>query len=335
MSTESNKPELKILKHSQLNTGTFASQGCGMGINISSTTEKPKIKVTANWLKIQQEMTANLTSKGLHTICAEGACPNIVECWSKKHAAFMILGDVCTRRCTFCYVKKGRPTTIDLQEPSNLAQTAFDMGLKHIVITSVTRDDLKDGGASHFVNCIKEIRTLYSNNNKSITIEVLTPDFKRKSGALEAIIAAKPDVLNHNIETMPRLYSTVRIGSSYTYSLDFLRSIKQIDPMIFTKSGFMLGLGETEDEIVQTLQDLRNADVDFVTIGQYLRPTTYHHEVKKAITDEEFARYKQIALDMGFLMVASSKLTRSSYHADEDFEILKQNRQQLHTTISI
>lgn len=297
---------------------------CGMGG--FGNYSKPKVRVQSDWGQIQKDMTAKLTSRNLHTICAEGACPNIAECWSKKHAAFMILGDVCTRRCTFCYVRKGRPVTVDSQEPANLAQTVFDMGLRHVVITSVTRDDLQDGGASHFVKCMEEIRSLYAAEGKKITIELLTPDFKRKEGALEMVVKAKPDVFNHNIETMKRLYPTVRLGSSYDFSLNFLASIKKIDPSIFTKSGFMLGLGEIEEEIIETLEDLRKHDVDFVTIGQYLRPTKFHHDVVEYVSDEKFNYYKKIAQDMGFLMISSSKLTRSSYHADDDFERMVENR---------
>lgn len=292
---------------------------------------KPTIRMPSDWSKTQQSMLSKLTDANLNTICAQGACPNIAECWSKKHAAFMILGDVCTRRCTFCYVKKGRPITVDINEPDNLARTCFDMGLKHVVITSVTRDDLKYGGADHFVQCINAIRALYESHDQEVTIEVLTPDFKRKEGALELVVAVKPDVFNHNVETVQRLYPTVRIGSSYTYSMQFLKRIKELDPMLFTKSGFMLGLGETEQEVIETLQDLRQSNVDFVTIGQYLQPSSMHISIEQYITDETFARYKEIALSMGFLMVSSSRLTRSSYHAGEHFAELKAQRLQSRT----
>lgn len=287
---------------------------------------KPRVTIAANWEQVKNDTCGQLKTSRLNTICAEGACPNISECWSKKHAAFMILGDVCTRRCTFCYVKKGRPNQIDEQEPENLAQTVFDMGLKHVVITSVTRDDLKDGGSTHFKNCIDAIRAKYKAADKKITIEVLTPDFRRKEGALEIVLAAAPDVYNHNIETIPRLYSTVRLGANYMDSLSLLKAVKEKSPTIFTKSGLMLGLGEKEEEVIDVLKDLRAHGVDFVTIGQYLQPTKKHHEVLEYASIEKFEFFKAKAKELGFLMISSSPLTRSSYHADEDFEIMVQKR---------
>lgn len=287
--------------------------------------EKPKIRVSHEWKQIRNETTADLKKARLHTICAEGACPNIAECWSKKHAAFMVMGDVCTRRCTFCHVKKGRPTELDIEEPENLADTVQSMGLRHVVVTSVTRDDLRDGGAGHFAEIVRAIRR----KNPNTTIELLTPDFRRKGGALEKVLEAKPDVFNHNVETVPRLYPTVRLGSNFFDSLALLKDAKRIMPEVFTKSGIMLGLGETEEEILEVMDYMRDHNIDFMTIGQYLRPTKMHHEVVEYVTVEKFDYYKQKALEKGFLMVSSSPLTRSSYHADEDFEILRKQRDEL------
>lgn len=284
--------------------------------------EKPKIRVSHEWKQIRNETTADLKKARLHTICAEGACPNIAECWSKKHAAFMVMGDVCTRRCTFCHVKKGRPTELDIEEPENLADTVQSMGLRHVVVTSVTRDDLRDGGAGHFAEIVRAIRR----KNPNTTIELLTPDFRRKGGALEKVLEAKPDVFNHNVETVPRLYPTVRLGSNFFDSLALLKDAKRIMPEVFTKSGIMLGLGETEEEILEVMDYMRDHDIDFMTIGQYLRPTKMHHEVMEYVTVEKFDYYKQKALEKGFLMVSSSPLTRSSYHADEDFDVLRKQR---------
>lgn len=258
----------------------------------------------------------------LHTVCEEAACPNIGECWSRKHATVMILGDICTRACAFCNVATGRPGAVDPMEPDNLAVTVATMGLKHVVITSVDRDDLADGGADQFVRCIQRIRE----TSPGTTIEVLTPDFRHKDGALEAVIAARPDVFNHNLETVPRLYPTIRPGARYYHSLRLLDRAKDLDPASFTKSGIMVGLGEERLEVLQVMDDLRSARVDFLTIGQYLQPTPRHASVSRFVTPEEFAEYKRIGESKGFLMVASTPLTRSSYHADRDFVSLREAR---------
>lgn len=258
----------------------------------------------------------------LNTVCQEAACPNIGECWSQKHATVMILGSVCTRACRFCNVKTGIPDLLDPHEPDNLANAISELGLNHVVITSVDRDDLDDGGASHFAECIKKIRLKAPNT----TIEILTPDFLRKDGALETVVKAKPDVYNHNIETVPSLYAQIRPGARYYHSINLLDNVKKIDPTIFTKSGIMVGLGETKDEVLQIMDDLRAAEVDFITIGQYLQPTPKHAEVKRFVTPEEFEYYARIARIKGFLMVSSSPLTRSSYHAGDDFKKLYQAR---------
>ena len=284
--------------------------------------EKPKIRVSHDWQKIRNETTANLKKARLTTICAEGACPNIAECWSKKHAAFMVMGDVCTRRCTFCHVKKGRPQELDIDEPENLADTVAAMGLKHVVVTSVTRDDLKDGGAAHFNALVNAIRR----KNPNTTIELLTPDFRRKAGALELVLDSKPDVFNHNVETIPRLYPTVRLGSNFLDSLALLKEAKKIMPEVFTKSGIMVGLGETDEEVLEVMDYMRAHDIDFMTIGQYLQPTKMHHPVIEYVSMEKFKYYEEQAKAKGFLMISSSPLTRSSYYADEDFDILKANR---------
>ena len=264
-----------------------------------------------------------MRAHGLHTVCEEAACPNIGECWSRGHVTVMILGDICTRACAFCNVKTGRPGVVDALEPENLALSVASMGLKHVVVTSVDRDDLDDGGAAQFVRCIERIREA----SPGTTIEVLTPDFRNKEGALEAVIAARPDVFNHNLETVPRLYRTIRPGARYVHSLRLLDQAKKIDPTIFTKSGIMVGLGEERREVLQVMDDQRSADVDFLTIGQYLRPTPRHAPVDRYVTPDEFEDYRRLALARGFLMVASSPLTRSSYHADRDFETLRAARQ--------
>lgn len=276
----------------------------------------PLTKEYSNVSKLMRKMK-------LCTICEEARCPNRSECWAERTASFLILGDTCTRSCKFCNVKKGKPAAgVDDLEPENLAQSVNQMGLKHVVITSVTRDDLKDGGASQFVKSIELIRK----KSPETTIEVLTPDFKNQTGALEVVIKAAPDVFNHNMETVPRLYKVVRAMGNYRYSLNVLKEVKAIAPSIFTKSGIMLGLGETEQEILQVMDDLRDADVDFITIGQYLQPTTKNHPVSDYITPEKFEEYKKIAYDKGFLMVSSSPLTRSSHHAGEDFKLLIEKR---------
>ncbi len=278
------------------------------------------------WLKIRVSNTKNdlelkplFKSYGINTVCEEAACPNIRDCWSKKHAAFIIMGQVCTRACKFCNIATGKPDTLDQNEPRNLALTIREMKLKHAVITSVDRDDLEDGGADHFIKCIKEIREISPNT----TIELLTPDFKKDVNLGLRVAREKPDVFNHNIETVPRLYGTIRPGARYFSSLNLLYSVKASNPEIFTKSGFMLGLGETDTEISQILDDLRAAKVDFVTIGQYLQPTPRHADVDRYVTPKEFDYYKRLAKVKGFLMVSSSPFTRSSYHADSDFLKLK------------
>jgi lipoic acid synthetase len=258
----------------------------------------------------------------LNTVCEEAACPNIGECWAKKHATIMILGSVCTRACAFCNIKTGRPDLLDPHEPERVAAALAQLNLAHVVITSVDRDDLPDGGAEHFAQTIGAIRK----TSPKTTIEVLTPDFLRKEGALEIVVRARPDVYNHNLETVPRLYRTVRPGARYFHSLSLLKKVKDLDPSIFTKSGIMVGLGESKEEIFQVMDDLRSAEVDFMTIGQYLRPTPKHHEVMRFVDPEEFLEYERMARGKGFLMVSASPLTRSSYHAGDDFEKLKQAR---------
>ena len=258
----------------------------------------------------------------LNTVCQEANCPNITECWSKKHATFMIMGDTCTRGCAFCDVKTGKPNKLDPLEPLKISKAVKELNLNHVVITSVDRDDLKDGGANHFKKVVLETKK----NNPSTTIEVLTPDFLRKGNAFEKVLEASPDVFNHNIETVPSLYLTVRPGSRYYASIKLLESAKKIKSDIFTKSGLMVGLGENKDEILQVMDDLRTANVDFLTIGQYLQPSPKHHPLERYYKPHEFSELKNIALSKGFLLVASSPLTRSSYHADEDFKKLKRAR---------
>ena len=259
----------------------------------------------------------------LNTVCEEAACPNIGECWSKKHATVMIMGDTCTRACAFCNVKTGIPGALNPHEPDNLAEAIAKLGLSHVVVTSVDRDDLEDGGAAHFALCIEKIRA----RSPETTIEVLTPDFLRKQASIKVVADARPDVYNHNIETVPRLYKAIRPGARYFNSLHLLKTVKEIDPSIFTKSGLMVGLGEEKDEVLQVMDDLRAADVDFITIGQYLQPTPEHAKLQAYISLEDFDYYARMARAKGFLMVASSPLTRSSYHAGEDFEKLKKARE--------
>ncbi len=259
----------------------------------------------------------------LNTVCEEAACPNIGECWSKRHATVMIMGDTCTRACAFCNIKTGVPGALNPHEPDNLAEALARLGLSHVVITSVDRDDLPDGGAAHFAECITKIRA----RCPETTIEVLTPDFLRKEASIAVVTRARPDVYNHNIETVPRLYKAIRPGARYFNSLHLLKTVKEIDPSVFTKSGLMVGLGEEREEVLQVMDDLRAADVDFITIGQYLRPTPEHAEVKAYVTPEGFDYYARMARAKGFLMVASSPLTRSSYHAGEDFEKMRQARE--------
>jgi lipoyl synthase len=258
----------------------------------------------------------------LNTVCEEAACPNIGECWKLKHATMMILGQVCTRACAFCNVATGRPDLIDPHEPERVGEAVAALGLAHVVVTSVDRDDLDDGGARQFAQTIAAIRAAAP----ATTIEVLTPDFLRKEGALETVVAARPDVFNHNLETVPRLYAEVRPGARYFHSLRLLDQVKRLDPALFTKSGIMVGLGEDRTEVLQVMDDLRAADVDFLTIGQYLQPTPKHHAIARFVAPEEFAGYKSFALGKGFLLVSAAPLTRSSYHAGEDFARLRTAR---------
>ena len=280
---------------------------------------RTKIIDTHNYFKTKEI----INKKKLHTVCQEASCPNISECWSKRHATFMIMGDTCTRACSFCNVKTGKPSHLDSFEPTKIAQATKELKLKHVVITSVDRDDLKDGGANHFSKVILETRKM----NHETTIEVLTPDFLRKGDAYKKVVYANPDVFNHNIETVPSLYRRVRPGSRYFASVNLLKSVKEINKKIFTKSGIMLGLGETKDEIIQVMDDLLSANVDFLTIGQYLQPTVKHFPLNRYVHPEEFKELKELALSKGFLIVASSPLTRSSYHADEDFSKMKKLRE--------
>jgi lipoic acid synthetase len=280
------------------------------------------IRVKAPTSEAYGETRRLMREKGLNTVCEEAACPNIGECWSRKHATVMILGNICTRACAFCNVTTGKPGPLDAMEPENLAKAVAEMGMKHLVITSVDRDDLDDGGAAQFVKCVERIRAA----SPKTTIEILTPDFRDKPGALEAVIAAGPDVFNHNLETVPRLYPAIRPGARYEGSLELLAGAKRLAPEIFTKSGIMVGLGEEAGEVLRVMDDLRRADVDFLTIGQYLAPTRKHAPVDRFVTPDEFEAFKQTGLEKGFLLVASSPLTRSSYHADKDFEILREAR---------
>ena len=280
------------------------------------------LKVKAPQGKIFDQTKGLLDDLNITTVCEEASCPNIGNCWSKKHATMMIMGDICTRACSFCNVATGKPNKLDLSEPIRVAKSVARLNLNHVVITSVDRDDLYDGGADHFVATITDIRK-YSPNT---SIEILTPDFLKKDGALEKVINAKPDVFNHNLETVPRLYPSVRPGARYFHSLSLLAKVKDIDPNIFTKSGIMVGLGESQNEIYQVMDDMRSADIDFLTIGQYLQPTIKHHKVEKFVHPDEFDKYKKVALSKGFLLVSSSPFTRSSFHASEDFEKLKKIR---------
>ncbi len=280
------------------------------------------LKVKAPQGKIFEQTKDLLDDLDITTVCEEASCPNIGNCWSKKHATMMIMGDICTRACSFCNVATGKPNKLDLSEPIRVAKSVARLNLNHVVITSVDRDDLYDGGADHFVTTITDIRK-YSPNT---SIEILTPDFLKKDGALEKVINAKPDVFNHNLETVPRLYPSVRPGARYFHSLSLLAKVKEVDPNIFTKSGIMVGLGESQNEIYQVMDDMRSADIDFLTIGQYLQPTIKHHKVEKFVHPDEFEKYKKVALSKGFLLVSSSPFTRSSFHASEDFEKLKKIR---------
>lgn len=258
----------------------------------------------------------------LVTVCEEASCPNIGECWSKKHATFMIMGDTCTRACAFCNVRTGMPSPLNIDEPEQVADATAKLGLAHVVITSVDRDDLDDGGSDHFARTIRAVRK----RCPETSIEILTPDFLRKAGALETVIAAEPDVFNHNLETVPSLYLSVRPGARYFHSIRLLQRAKELDRGVFTKSGIMVGLGEERAEVLQVMDDLRSAGVDFLTIGQYLQPTRKHHAVKEFVTPDEFSSYEKVAYAKGFLMVSASPLTRSSHHADRDFIKLKAAR---------
>jgi lipoic acid synthetase len=280
------------------------------------------IRVKAPTSKGYAETREIVREHGLVTVCEEAGCPNIGECWQKKHATFMIMGEICTRACAFCNVSTGRPLPLDPTEPEKVALAVEKMGLTHVVITSVDRDDLGDGGALHFAQVIRAIRA----RTPGTTIEILTPDFLRKDGALEVVVAAKPDVFNHNLETVPSNYLTVRPGARYFHSIRLLQRVKELDRSIFTKSGIMVGLGEERNEVLQLMDDLRSADVDFMTIGQYLQPTKKHHPVIKFVTPDEFKSYETVGLSKGFLLVASSPLTRSSHHAGDDFARLRAAR---------
>ena len=282
-----------------------------------------------DWLRVKapgspeyQATRRLMREHALNTVCEEAGCPNIGECWKQKHATVMILGRVCTRACTFCNVATGRPDLLDPHEPRRVAEAVAALGLSHVVVTSVDRDDLGDGGAAHFARTIIAIRSAAPGT----TIEVLTPDFLHKESALETVVDAKPDVFNHNLETVPRLYAEVRPGARYFHSLRVLDQVKRLDPTMFTKSGIMVGLGEDKTEVLQVMDDLRAADVDFLTIGQYLQPTIKHHAIARFVTPEEFCSYRSFALGKGFLLVAASPLTRSSYHAGEDFARLRTAR---------
>jgi lipoic acid synthetase len=294
--------------------------------DVPASKKPPWIRVKAPVSKGYAETQAIVRANGLHTVCEEAGCPNIGECWEKKHATFMIMGDTCTRACAFCNVKTGLPGVLDAAEPARVALATAKLGLKHVVVTSVDRDDLNDGGAAHFAATIRAIRA----QCPATTIEVLTPDFLRKEGAAEDVIAAKPDVFNHNLETVPAKYLMVRPGARYYASVRLLQQVKEIDPTIFTKSGIMVGLGEERNEILQVMDDLRAADVDFLTIGQYLQPSRKHHAVARFVPPEEFKAYETIAYAKGFLMVSSSPLTRSSHHAGDDFARLRAAREAKH-----
>ena len=288
------------------------------------------IKKKPKWIRSKISNSQNffitksiINKSNLNTVCQKANCPNITECWGNRHATFMIIGDICTRACMFCDIKTGKPKSLDSLEPFKIAEATKELNLKHVVITSVDRDDLNDGGAEHFSKVIKETKKL----NKNTTIEVLTPDFLRKGVAYKKVVKANPDVFNHNIETVPSLYLKVRPGSRYFASLELLKSTKKINNKIFTKSGIMLGLGEERDEILQLMDDLITADVDFLTIGQYLQPSVKHYPLARYVQPEEFKELKTIAESKGFLIVSSSPLTRSSYHADEDFSKMKKMRE--------
>lgn len=298
--------------------------------NVKTITDNTTKLAKPDWIRVKapqsegfKETYALARNLKLNTVCEEAACPNIGECWQKKHATFMILGSVCTRACAFCNIKTGRPDLLDPHEPENLAQAIAQLKLTHAVITSVDRDDLPDGGAQHFANVIAAVRKAAPET----TIEILTPDFMHKSGALEIVVAAKPDVFNHNIETVPSMYPKIRPGARYFHSLRLLSRVKELDPSIFTKSGIMVGIGEKKPEVVQVMDDFRSADIDFMTIGQYLQPTPRHAPIDRFVTPDEFKYYERLGRAKGFLMISSSPLTRSSYHAGDDFARLRAERE--------
>ena len=300
---------------------------------VKPITDKSTLLRKPDWIRVRAPMskehanTRDLMRKlNLNTVCEEAACPNIGECWAQRHATVMILGDTCTRACAFCNVKTGKPNIVDPLEPIHVAEACGELGLEHIVITSVDRDDLDDGGADQFVKVIRELRKAAPET----TIEILTPDFRNKPGALEKVIEAKPDVFNHNLETAPRLYTKIRPGARYFHSLKLLDIVKRTDPTIFTKSGIMVGLGEEEGEVYQVMDDMRSADIDFMTIGQYLQPTLRHAPVKRYVTPDEFRKYDKMARAKGFLQVSATPLTRSSFHAGEDFKKLRAAREAKH-----
>lgn len=282
--------------------------------------KKPRVRIHNSSVYNRTAVIVNQLS--LNTICVSGSCPNIGECWSKQHAAFMIMGHTCTRACRFCDVDTGKPLPLDPEEPNRLAQAVGLMNLRHVVITSVDRDDLSDGGAKHFADCIAAIRK----RSPKTTIEVLTPDFLRKDGAVEIVVEARPDVYNHNIETVRRTFHKIKLGAKYDHSINLLKRVKELDSKMFTKSGIIAGMGETNDEIFDTMDDLRASGVDFLTVGQYLRPTEKHLTVDRYLTDEDFKLIEQVAKKKGFLVVSASAKTRSSYHADDDFDKLQDAR---------
>ena len=292
--------------------------------------EKRQFQRKPDWIRVKAPVSKEyaetrklMRDKNLHTVCEEAACPNIGECWSKKHATVMILGDTCTRACAFCNVKTGRPMMVDPLEPLHTAEACAAMGLNHIVITSVDRDDLEDGGAMQFVKVIQEIRK----SSPNTTIEILTPDFRNKPGAIEMVAEAAPDVFNHNLETVPRNYPKIRPGARYYHSLRLLETVKRVNPSIFTKSGIMVGLGEERMEVSQVMDDMRMADIDFMTIGQYLQPTPRHAKLERFVTPDEFKAYERMGKGKGFLLISATPLTRSSYHAGADFAKLRANRE--------
>jgi lipoic acid synthetase len=300
--------------------------------NVEPIAENKQRQPKPAWLRVKapvspayHETKTLMRDLKLHTVCEEAACPNIGECWAQKHATMMILGDICTRACAFCNVKTGKPGAVDIEEPAHVAEAVKSLGLKHVVITSVDRDDLDDGGAAHWVAVIQAVRAA----NPNTTIEVLTPDFRKKLGCVDLVAEARPDVYNHNLETVPRLYRKIRASARYYTSLRLLERVKEIVPNMFTKSGVMVGLGETKEEVLQVMDDMRAANVDFLTIGQYLQPTTRHAAVERFVTPDEFAEYERIARAKGFLMVSATPLTRSSYHADADFARLREAREKM------